>query len=538
MLSRHGRTRACRSLALIIAVLKCLSIMPARSFSQYRFEHEGNAIPTMSPPHASNSSTGETGFAILESYANVNGIFPGITATAASGPVRSESGIGALMPWADSLYMVSYLSNPHGGNGTGFYVIDKNLNMTKLENHQSTYANRMIHPQSNTVIIGAWVISTNGSYRTFESLLHVRVGGMAVHLTDPEHKVYMLGMDGPLWECDVYDMNCTQLFDLVKELAIPTSSGEQVHFKAAHSMNGRLVVASNTEEEDDFLGTAHGGRLAEWQGPGHEWAILANTAFTEVTGRGNFGKVIYAVGWDAKSLILKTFVGDAKSGPVKQWLTYRLPKASHAYDHLWQTEWPRIREVETERYLMDGLGQFYELSPLGWASATWGIRPVCRHLRMIPDFASYRGFLVLGGNQVSPIRDNNVVTGQAQSGLWFGKTDDLWRFGKPQGWGGVWRQDQVAANAISDPFLMTGFDEKVLHITTHNSVHPQAFITIQVDFLGTAGHVSGESWVNYTTVELPAKGYDYVAFPDGFSAHWVRLVSQYPAILTAYFHYS
>ena len=106
MLSHHGGTRACRSLALIIAVLKCLSIMPASSFSQYRFEHEENAIPTMSPPHASNSSTGETGFAILESYANVNGIFPGITATAASGPVRSESGIGALMPWADSLYMV------------------------------------------------------------------------------------------------------------------------------------------------------------------------------------------------------------------------------------------------------------------------------------------------------------------------------------------------------------------------------------------------------------------------------------------------
>ena len=93
-------------------------------------------------------------------------------------------------------------------------------------------------------------------------------------------------------------------------------------------------------------------------------------------------------------------IGDAKTGPVHQWQTYRLPKASHAYDHLWQTEWPRIREVETERYLMDALGQFYELSPLGWASSTWGIRPVSRHLRMIPDFASFRGFLVLGGNQV------------------------------------------------------------------------------------------------------------------------------------------
>jgi hypothetical protein len=45
-------------------------------------------------------------------------------------------------------------------------------------------------------------------------------------------------------------------------------------------------------------------------------------------------------------------------------------------------------------------GLFYELSPLGWAGSTWGVRPISQHLRMIPDFASYRGFLVLGGNQV------------------------------------------------------------------------------------------------------------------------------------------
>jgi hypothetical protein len=82
------------------------------------------------------------------------------------------------------------------------------------------------------------------------------------------------------------------------------------------------------------------------------------------------------------------------------WQTYRLPKGSHAYDHLWQTEWPRIREVETERYLLDMHGLFYELSPLGWAGSTWGLRPICQHLRMIPDYTSYRGFLVLGGNQV------------------------------------------------------------------------------------------------------------------------------------------
>lgn len=62
----------------------------------------------------------------------------------------------------------------------------------------------------------------------------------------------MLGMDGPLWECDVIQMTCTQLFDLVKELDIPAI--EQPHFKAAHTMNGRLVVASNTFQEEDFIG--------------------------------------------------------------------------------------------------------------------------------------------------------------------------------------------------------------------------------------------------------------------------------------------
>ena len=70
-------------------------------------------------------------------------------------------------------------------------------------------------------------------------------------------------------------------------------------------------------------------------------------------------------------------------------------------------------------------GQFYELSPLGWAGSTWGLRPVSQHLRVIPDYTSFRGMLVLGGNEVSPIFDNNWVTGQAQSGLYFGKTDDL-----------------------------------------------------------------------------------------------------------------
>lgn len=100
---------------------------------------------------------------------------------------------------------------------------------------------------------------------------------------------------------------------------------------------------------------------------------------------------------------------------------------------------------------------FYELAAFTWGGAAWGIRPITQHLRMVPDFASYRGFLVLGGNQVSSIFDANLVTGQAQSGLWFGPTDGLWALGgKPQGWGGPWRYDIVAANVPSDAYLMTG----------------------------------------------------------------------------------
>jgi hypothetical protein len=52
-------------------------------------------------------------------------------------------------------------------------------------------------------------------------------------------------------------------------------------------------------------------------------------------------------------------------------------------------------------------GTFFELAPFTWGGATWGVKPISQHLRMVPDFASFRGFLVLGGNQVSSIFDNN-----------------------------------------------------------------------------------------------------------------------------------
>ena len=272
---------------------------------------------------------------LSSAFVSSSGVFPALAASTDAGATeRSEAGHGALMAWADRLWVISYLSVPHAGSGTGLYAIDANMVQTKVASHNSTYANRMLVPGINSIVIGPYVIDAQGSVRVLEQLLAVRVGGMAEHIFEPDTRVYMLGMDGPLWDCDLVSLNCTQLFDLVKELDIPSASGEQPHFKAAHTINGTLWVCSNTFEENDALGLQHGGRLATWRGNASEpWVILARTAFTEVTGRRNFGRVVFALGWDDASVILKVLDnGDGDDNVYPELQTYRLPKASHAYD--------------------------------------------------------------------------------------------------------------------------------------------------------------------------------------------------------------
>ena len=197
---------------------------------------------------------------------------------------------------------------------------------------------------------------------------------------------------------------------------------------------------------------------------------------------------------------------------------------------MWQTEWPRIRETEHERMLMDCHGMFYELSPWAYGNHVWGIRPISTHLWVLGDFCTYRGMLVMAPDNASPAHGNNHLAGEPQSALWFGKTDDLWQFGKPSGWGGPWWEEPVTAGAPSDPYLMTGFDQKCLHLT-HTASTPVNF-RIEVDFLGN------QTWKTYATLTVPANGYIHHEFPPGFSAHWVRLVADTGCTATAYFIYT
>ena len=443
---------------------------------------------------------------------SISGVFPHLAVSTDDVP-GSESGIGALMPWADRLWMVTYVAHIRG-SGTGLFEITPDLRMTKRpESVVGTYANRMIHPQSKQCIIGPHFIDQDANVRTCKAIQGHRLTATMTHLTDPAHKVYFLTMEGLLFEVDVRTLEATQLADLNKELGIRAKP----HFKGGFTGQGRVVVANNSYDESDVLGKGGQGRLAEWDGK--TWTVLERTAFCEVAGAGG---VIFATGWDPTSVLLKVF---AKG----RWSTYRLPKASQCYDHAWFTEWPRIREVETERFLMHMHGMFYELSSLVYEGVPWALKPISVHLRMVPDFCSWRGLLVLAGDEATAC-GGNLLAGQPQSNLIFLKTDDLWQFGKPKGFGGVWRACDVKARAPSDPYLMTGFDQKVLHLA--NDADAEVRFTVEVDFLGNG------MWKTYEILTVPPNGYVHHEFPVGFSAHWVRVTADKDCTATAWFIYN
>ncbi|MDR1191934.1 MAG: hypothetical protein LBK60_09795 [Verrucomicrobiales bacterium] len=454
---------------------------------------------------------------------NISGVVPALAQIADFGPPRSEVGIGCLMPWLGKLYVLNYVSHrKQTGTGTGLRVIDEHFQMTRHPAAvDGTYANRFIHHPSNQLIIGPHLIDPRHRVRTVSALTEVRLCGTARHLTDPDHLVYMLGMEGELFELNVRTLKVRLLFDLTKALDTPGET--KCHFKDCYTEVGRLVVANNDYSEPDFLGQQSEGTLAEFDG--EKWTVLERKPFVGLGGLGWYGNTIFANGWDRASAILKVF-----TTPDQTWRTYRLPKASHCFDHKWQTEWPRIRSVEHERLLLDHHGMFYELSPWAYGNRVWGIRPISTHLWVHGDFCSWKGLLVIGADNASHEGGGNLQCAEPQSGLWFGRTDDLWNLGKPKGWGGPWWETPVAAGEVSDPYLMTGFDQKVLHLS-HTAHRPLKF-TVEVDFQGNG------SWHQYLTISVPARGYAPHVFPAGFSAHWVRLVAGGKCTATAQLHYT
>jgi len=431
----------------------------------------------------------------------IKGVFPNLTVSSGY-KERSEAGIGALVPWANKLWAVGYVAHIRG-TGLGLYEISEDMTMQKHPlSYTGTYANRHIHNPSHQAIIGPYAIDTLGRVRIIDDIKTHRLTATIDHLTKPDSMVYFLTMEGLLFETNVYSLKSKLVANVAEELEIPKTA--YLHFKGAFTQAGKVIVANNSYYENDYLGKQADGRLGQWDGK--KWTILDKNPYVEVAGKhwsnATYGDVIYATGWDKASVILKFY----KHGV---WKTYRLPKASYAYDHAWNTEWMRIREAQTERYLMDVHGIFYELPTLTYGGNIMGIRPIANHLRLVPDFVFWKGLFVMASDQ------NDRSNGQPQSGLWFGNIDELWQMGKPKGWGGPWYESPVKAGQASDPYLMTGFDKKVLHLK-HESNQEIEF-KVEVDILGN------NTWSTYKTIKVGANGYEHHEFPDAFSAHWVRI---------------
>ncbi len=345
--------------------------------------------------------------------------------------------------------------------------------------------------------------------RTIPTLVGHRLTATAAHLTDP-NKVLTLTMEGLLFEVDSKTLDAKQIFDLTKEL--DWTKGAYLHFKGMHTGQGQVVVANSTFEEPEFMSERNGGRLAEWDGKG-KWTILERNPFVEVSGNQRavandyFGSPVFALGWDRSSPILRVLYKG-------KWMRYRLPFGSQSWSHTWNTEWMRIRFAQTERHLMDAFGLFYDLPNLVFGDQYFGITPISRHLRIVPDFCHFNGYFVMASDQ------NDHAVGQPQSGLWWGNIDDLWAFGKPSGWGSVWTQENVKGGEVSDPFLMTGFDKKAVSLVCNPNEN--VTIDIEVDISGR-----GE-WRTLKRLTGGSDGISGIAgmanyqFPDGFAAHWVR----------------
>ncbi|MFC5412935.1 hypothetical protein ACFPMF_26665 [Larkinella bovis] len=442
-----------------------------------------------------------------------------------------EIGIGAVVPWAGKLWMITYSPHCPEGSSDKLYTIDENLRMEiRPESVGGTPANRMIHRESNQLLIGPYLVDAGGNVRTIPpSRMPGRLTATARHLKDPANWVYYYDMEGALYEANVHSLAVNKLYTY----PIPGWHG-----KGGYTAQGQLVLANNGERSkwnanapDLQVGgppknADEKGVLASWDGK--NWKIIERRQFTDVTGPGGiYGSPddkspLWSIGWDKRSVLLK-LLDDG------QWYTFRLPKATHTYDGSTgvYTEWPRIREIGNGKMLLDMHGMFYDFPQTFSARNTAGLAPIASHLRYVPDFCHWNGQLVIATDETSLLQ--NPMAGRSQSNLWFGKPEELKNWGATSGWGGVWINDDVKAGAVSEPFLINGFGQKIVHLS-HNTGKATTF-TLEISQKGT------NDWQPYQTVTVPASGYAYHIFPATVSANWIRVKSGQDGNATVFFHF-
>ena len=472
---------------------------------------------------------GALGLAVAAALAadpiSISGIYPHLAFFNSQG----ECGVGAVVPWAQRLWVVTYSPHSPKGSDDKLYEIDPALNIVaRPESVGGTPANRMIHRESQQLIIGPYFIDAQRTVRVLPpTQLFGRLTANARHLADPANKIYYATMEEGFYEVDVRSLAVTELFrdDHFKDGKLAALPGR--HGKGLYSGQGRLVYANNGEHGDEARTRPDipSGVLAAWTGPGAGWQTVRHNQFTDVTGPGGLeGNAhpatdpIWSIGWDHRSLIL--MVLDAG-----KWHAYRLPKASHAYDgaHGFNTEWPRIRDIGEPDLLMTMHGAFWRFPRDFCVAHSAGIAPRSNYLKVIGDFARWNDRIVLGCDDTAKNEFLNkrraktglAAPGQSQSNLWFVEPAQLDQLGPAIGRGAVWLDDAVRKDQPSEPYLFSGFDQRMLHLT-HDAGAAVTF-TLEVDRLGN------NQWTALRTVEVSADGYGSATFTAEETGAWIRV---------------
>ena len=427
----------------------------------------------------------------------VDGIYPHL----AMFNRESECGTGAVVPWAGSLWAVTYGPHCPTGSSDKLYQITPDLRqIVRDESVGGTPANRLVHRETNQLLIGPYVIDAGGKVRVVPpEKMPGRLTGAARHLTD-SNKVYVATMETGLYELDMRTlavntlirengMNDQMVLERLKLAGEGLPSGWEsaprthvagYHAKGLASGFGKVFVSNNGENSAEARRNPFvpSGVLAWWNEPGSDWTQIRRCQFTEVTTKdGILGNLrpdsnpVWALGWDAKSVILAVTTNGTA------WAYYRLPKASHCYDgaHGWNTEWPRIRDVgfDDGTLLATMHGTFWKF-PKDFSPATPnGIRPLSTYLKVVGDFCRWQGRIVFGCDDQAQseflgkraLKKGAPKRDRSQSNLWFVRPEDLTTFGPPSGEGWVWLGEDVAAGAVSDPFLVAGYATKEFTFT-------------------------------------------------------------------------
>ena len=221
----------------------------------------------------------------------ISGVYPHLT-TYAHARINgkygfgNECGIGAIVPWQGKLYMVNYAAHEPKGSEHKLYIVDKNKNMKIYEGSVGgTPAARMIHAESNQLLIGHYLIDTEGNIRTIPiKQMPGRITAIARHLTDPQNKVYYYDMEGMLYEANVHTLEAKKLY----HNPLPGWHG-----KGGYTAQGKLVLANNGEAGEnpkDWQVPVEGqkgpekyGVLAEYDGK--KFTVVERRQFTDVTTR-------------------------------------------------------------------------------------------------------------------------------------------------------------------------------------------------------------------------------------------------------------